>query len=427
MIKTTDLFRPWRRCWLIAAAAGLVGCSPQATPPAQAPAKAQAGVKVVEPSPASEKLGSLHRGKPVSEAEALELATAMQSAGEALDADGFASHFDWEAFGSLVLADFEGANSEARSLRNAFAKELSTIGPRLAGQIVKQLEGGGSYEFLRSVDRPEGRRLLFRLRTSANTLNYHEICLARRARGVRAVDLFVYTSGERTSETMQRIMLTALPPDKRTIWASVSGSAKQSLQRAASLKEMTDAFQRGESQRTLDLYQSLPPELQREKAIQIIRLLATQKIDETAYATALDEYLTLYPADPSVHLMSIDAHLIAKRFDDARQAIDRLDKQVGGDPYLQIMLGNTLLLEGKLDLAEKVAHDRLAADGRDVDAYWLLVSLSLTRKSFTTTAELLTKIRDDLGVPLADLAQLPDYADFVRSPAFAQWQKSSPK
>ena len=70
---------------------------------------------------------------------------------------------------------------------------------------------------------------------------------------------------------------------------------------------------------------------------------------------------------------------------------------------------------------------RLNPDGRDVDAYWLLVSLSLTRKSFTTTAELLTKIRDDLGVPLADLAQLPDYADFVRSPAFAQWQKSSPK
>lgn len=426
MIQTIGALSSGQRWVLIAAVAGLVGCSPQATPPAPAPGQPPVEAKVAEPPP-SDKLSSLHRGQPVSEAEAMALATALQSSVDAQDANGFASHFDWEAFGKLVLSEFEGDNAEARGLRSGFAKGISAAGPRIAGQIFKQLADGGTYTFLRSLDRPEGRRLLFRLRTAENAINYHEICLARRAKGVCAVDLFVYASGERMSQTMQRIMLAALPPDQRTLWASVSGSAKRSLQRVMSLKEMTEAFQRGEAQRTLDMYQALPRELQQEKAIQLIRVLATQKIDETAYAAALDEYLAAFPADPSVHLMSIDAHFLAKRFDEVREAIDRLDKQVGGDPYLQIMRGNTLVLEGKLDLAEKLAQDCLAGNARDLDAHWLLVSISLQRRDFPTTARLLTKIRDELNVQLADLTQLRDYAEFVASPAYGQWQKSSPK
>jgi hypothetical protein len=104
-------------------------------------------------------------------------------------------------------------------------------------------------------------------------------------------------------------------------------------------------------------------------------------------------------------------------------AIERLDEQVGGDPSLANLRGNAFVAEGKLDAAAKIADARLIEEPRDLDAHLLLVSISLAGKDFSKTAKLLTKIRDELGVPLNDLTQVPQYAEFVASPEYAQWQQ----
>jgi hypothetical protein len=362
----------------------------------------------------------------VSDAEAQTIASSIQAAAATGDTGGFASHFDFEALGKLVIAGMDGTNREANNLRTAIIKQMHLIGPKLTDEIFRHMQAGGSYVFLRALDRQDGRRLLFRLRTADNTLNYHELYLVRQPQGLRIVDLFVYISGERLSVTMQRILLAALPPEKQTLWASLSGSARESLRRTAPLQEMTAAFKRGESQRAVEIYRSLPSDLQKVKSIQLIHVMASQKLDEQAYAAAIDEFRTSFPTDPSIHLVSIDAHLLAGRFDDAHQALDRLDQQLGGDRYLQIMHGQILAQEGKFDLAEKAAEACLRDDARDLDAHWLLVHVSMARRAFPTTAKLLMKIRDELAVELHDLTQIPEYAEFVASPAFAELQKPSP-
>jgi thioredoxin-like negative regulator of GroEL len=99
-----------------------------------------------------------------------------------------------------------------------------------------------------------------------------------------------------------------------------------------------------------------------------------------------------------------------------------LDKQLGGDPYLQFMRANAFIMDGKLDQAEQVAQQILATDPRNLDAHWILVSRSLSAKDFETTAAILTKIRDELGIPLADVTQIPEYAGFAASPAYKKWR-----
>jgi hypothetical protein len=180
----------WCRLGLFVAVAAVIGaCAREAEQKPATSAQREVVEAQAEREPATEaskELSSLHKGKPVSEAEAKNVAKAIQEATEAKDAPAFAQVFDWDAFRSMVLSAFEGLNQETSQLRKGFTKEMTTIGPVLAGQIFQHFEGGGSYTFLRVLDRPDGKRLLFRLRNGSGALNYHEICLVRRPEGVRA-------------------------------------------------------------------------------------------------------------------------------------------------------------------------------------------------------------------------------------------------
>jgi tetratricopeptide (TPR) repeat protein len=256
------------------------------------------------------------------------------------------------------------------------------------------------------------------------TLNYHEIILTRRPNGVRAVDMFVYTSGERLSETGQRALLLALPRDNQTLLASLSGKARASVRRFALLPDITELFHRGEYPRVLALYSSLPPDVRGDKAFKLIRVMAAQKVNEAEYMMAIDDYRRAFPNDPSTYLISVDAHILAGRFAEVHEALNRLDQQVGGDLYLQTLRAQAFLQEGKLPQAEQIAEKMLAENPRSVSAHWMLVFSSILSKRFETTVYLLGKLQDELGVPIGDLSLAPGYAEFAASPAFANWQAS---
>jgi acyl carrier protein len=364
-------------------------------------------------------------GTSVTRGQADAFAAALERAVNTEDVVRFREEFDTGAFRSLVFSGFDGNNQEARSLRASFEKTLENMPSQVFDQILQQVHGGGSYEYLRTIERDDGFRPVFRLRTPEGAINYHEYRLIRRPRGARFSDVFIYASGERLSETMQRLLLTALPPDKQTILASLSGSAQASLRRALPLQDISLAFKRGEHQHVLAMYESLSPELRAEKTIQIFRVMSAQKVDEAAYSAAMDDYRAAFPNDPSIYLMSLDSHLLARRFKEYHDTLDRLNEQVGGDPYLEAMRANVLIMEGKFDQAKTIAQSMLAADPLSIDAHWLLVSLSLAQKSFEATRSLLTTLRDEIGVPLGDLTQVPEYAEFVASPEFAKWRASN--
>jgi hypothetical protein len=258
-------------------------------------------------------------------------------------------------------------------------------------------------------------------------LNYHEVCLARRGGEPRAVDIYVHLSGERLSETMQRMILTMSPPPDASILSRLRGPDREMMANLQTLKEMTQAVRGGDSARALELYRALPERLQRTKAILLIRLMAAQRLGEEEQLAAIDDFRESFPDDPSLHLVSLDALVLRKQFSEAHQAMTRLDEAVGGDPYLVGVRGNLYVMEGKFDQAETLATLLLAKDSRDLGAHWLQASIALARKDHPRTAELLTKIRDELGVPLNDLEQIPEYADFVNSPEYEKWSQAAQK
>ena len=249
------------------------------------------------------------------------------------------------------------------------------------------------------------------------------MCLARRSGAIKAVDIYFHLSGERLSETMQRLLLAAAPTEDLSMMGRIRGRDREILTNVKVLNEMTQAVRAGNSARALELYRTLPETLQHTKPVLLIRLIAAQGTNEEEYLASIDAYRAAFPGDPSLHLVSIDALTVRKQFAEAHAALTGLDEAVGGDPYLHSVRGNLYVMEGKYEQAETIVQLLLENDPRDLDAHWLQISIAVGLKDHSRTAELLTKVRDELGVTLVDLRELPDYSEFVKSAAYEEWLK----
>ena len=367
-------------------------------------------------------LALVHDGTAITDEEALALGRRIELAVRQADANAFNADMDWAAFRELVLADIPADTKETANFRRGLNKGMENATPRLTAQLLDQMSSG-SYVLIGVRQRPEGKRLLFRLQLPSGALNYHELCLARQER-VRVVDMYIYASGELLSETMERTFLVTMPPENLGLIGRLRGADKAALEHLLVMQRMTQAVKSGQGREGLAEFAKLPRHLQETKLVQLMRVMATGHIDDAQYLAAVEEYERLFPDDPSIALLSIDGYILRKEWQMAHETIDRLDKALGGDPYLQIVHGNAHVMEGDFEQAQQRAETVLAASPRDENAHWLLVSVSLGRRDYAQTARLLAKIRDDLRIEIGDLTQVPDYADFVRSPEYDEWKRS---
>jgi hypothetical protein len=264
------------------------------------------------------------------------------------------------------------------------------------------------------------KRIIFRLIVPNGGLNYHEILLARREGQVRPVDIYIYFSGERLTESIHRMSIAGMLVASKGA-ANDRDRSKIFLGDVEKWFAMSEAQSNGRPQDALDIFHALPDDQKKLKSVLMVRTLAAQQIDDATYIAALDEFRAIHPKDPSLSLLLIDRYLLRREFDEAHEAITALNEAVGNDPYLQLVHANAFTLEGKLDLARDMTMGNLQREPMSIDAHWTLIGVALAKREFAEVARLLTKVRDELGVQLADLKDMPDYAEFVKSPEYAQW------
>jgi len=368
-------------------------------------------------------VSTVHQGSPVSDEEAKRVGNAIELAVEAGDVDVFCLQFDVAALAALIGSAFPEMTVDGVPFRTAMAERAQPLLEKFAQRIVMSLGEQGSYQFIRVCDRPDGKRLLFRMQQGDGAFTYHEICLARRGKEVRAVDIYNWMIGQRISEGFQQFIAGALSAStkqraKGGPWnAEVTHNAQQ-------VAEMANALNRGEPERAIEIYAALPESFQRLKPAMIVRVLALEQTDDPQYSTAIDEYRTAFPSDANLDFLSFHSYFSRGDYRSAEGAIDRVEREIGADSALQLWRARLSLAEEKIDDADRLVAEVLAANPRDLPAHWFLVDLSLQQREFKRTASILTKIRDDFRIELDDLTELPAYSEFIRSQEYADWLKS---
>jgi hypothetical protein len=188
----------------------------------------------------------------------------------------------------------------------------------------------------------------------------------------------------------------------------------------------------GKMQEALTIIKGMQPETQKQKMVLLNRVRAAQSSDEKEYTAVLEDFRNLFPKDPCLDLLLIDYYTLKKDFPQAIESIDRLDKSVGVDPYLNVIRAGISEASGDLTGAARFAARAMDQEPTLLPAYFAAVGISMKAAKYDETLTLLKALDQKFNMQFNDLKTVPEYAGFVKSPQYPQWleylaQKGKPQ
>jgi hypothetical protein len=244
-------------------------------------------------------------------------------------------------------------------------------------------------------------------------------------KGVRIVDLYIALLGEPMSVTVRRVALPVFAEKEKSFVQRLLSEEQDSVKYQSELADLIKFSRDGKSAEVLATYKKLPASLQREKFVLIHRIKAAQNIDEKDYRAAIDLWAASYPKDMSLPLVMIDGFTLKKQYAKAIESIDKLDKLVGGDPYLKVQRAYEYMLLEQHDKATAQAAAAVSEEPTLAQGYDCLLTISLQRKDYKETARHLASAEKALRVNLSKIVDdSEEYADFRKSSAYEDWKAS---
>jgi thioredoxin-like negative regulator of GroEL len=141
---------------------------------------------------------------------------------------------------------------------------------------------------------------------------------------------------EYTSETLRRsdlhLAANLLGEEGRALTKD-HGAVADSLDKVAAVSQLLKA---GQWSDVLDACAALPPAVQNDRSVMLIRLQAAENYSITSRAEVLEDWLKAYPDEMDLPLKLADHFLTQERWDDAERGVTFLLECTGGDTRLQL-------------------------------------------------------------------------------------------
>ncbi len=363
-------------------------------------------------------------GEAITETEVKQFANELEKKVKNGNSTAFTNMIDTEALGDTALAGMDVSDKNKREaiagLKNGMTKSTS-----LGGEIVRTVQKGGTFRLLRTVTVDGKQRARFRLvMPEMGGINYMDFVLARReGGGIRAVDIYIFASGEMLSTSMHRLLLPLA--QKQGLLARLRQEDKEYLDAIKSFGTMSEALRTGRPKDALAEYNSLPVGMQNDKMVQIIRLRAASEASEPEYLRALEKFQKDFQGDPAADMMSIDYYTLRKDYPKTIEMIERLDKAIGGDPALSILKAIALGEAGKSKESIALLQAAVKEMPDDVFAHQMLLGTCLNAKVYEPIPAAIDKLKA-LGEDMADPKDVDDpvWKAFAQSPQYRQWKQS---
>lgn len=333
---------------------------------------------------------------------------------------------DWDAMFAEATQGFD----DAPELRTSFVTNL--FSPDHWGtDILGAVGESGSYRLLRVREVDGEPRIVFRLVRANGQPDYHEYVPLVDAEGrVKFVDVYVQSFGEKLTRTLRRAVLPILTLTHRSVLASLFGRPDEYIDSCDKIVEIAKLAESGEPNQiatAVDIYNRLPPSVQKDKNMLITRLQIAEEQGGRNYRRTMNRIETDLADDPATDLLFLRHRIVGRETSKIQPSLQRLDERVGGDPYIKVIQGNLMLEADNLLVAKLLYRDALAQDPSLSYAYEALIIVSLREREFAETARLLREYELKTGVRLGDLKSAPQYSDFVKTREYRDWLESRPR
>ena len=181
---------------------------------------------------------------------------------------------------------------------------------------------------------------------------------------VQAADLYLYAAGELFSETLHRGFLHAAAETSPSLLARLTQQEGDYVKNLDKLETLARCVQDGQTAKAMDIYARLPQSLKKEKSVLLLRVQAAQSLDLGQLDAAIRDFRSAFPHDPVVNRLLIDTFFLHQEYAKARASIDRLDRSLGGDPYLNVLRANAYLAEKQYKTAKELLPQSHRGRGR---------------------------------------------------------------
>jgi hypothetical protein len=334
----------------------------------------------------------------------------------------FTRAIDWDTIVAKAIGDF-GLSPRVRSeyRRRIFETMRSESG--FSGTILQNVATGGSFKFLRMRELDGQRSILFRL-IGPSGLNYYELLLSNESGRLKADDIYIFLSAEKLTQTMHRAALPLAQVDGSAALRQLNKTDVVLLDNYQKFSQMTELVNGQRSAEGMAVYRELPPELQQDKNVLLMRYQAAVGLGEVETVAALDDFRRHHPNDVGLDFMLIDYFVAKKEYPKAVESVDRLDQAVGGDPFLDTLRAKIALQQGDSAAALQLAEKAVAAVPDLTGPRFALIEVLLAAKDYGRALIEMQDVERRLPVEFGDLNENPMYVEFVKSPQGEEWRRS---
>lgn len=280
-------------------------------------------------------------------------------------------------------------------------------------------ENPATFTFLRMKPYRGRTTALFR-HVMGDGLNYYLFFLEENDQGhIVYTDMYVYLAGETTSSSVCR-MTSLILNQQLGVLDKLMGKEKERLEAFTKILDIIRLNGEGHFQKALDVYNGLPSEVQDEKVVQIARYTSASSLDEKTFTEVSMDILKRFEHDPSLYLLLIDGFTVSEKYEDALRCIDGLDKDLGGDSFLDTYRVPFYSALGQYDKALEASRRLIKDEALVIDGYAAMLDTYINKKDYEKVFDVVeeAKTKAEIVFNLDLLKGDPSYNDFFASEAY---------
>lgn len=353
----------------------------------------------------------------VSEADARQFAESLSQAVTDNNSSAFNRLIDWQTMANTATADLGLSKNDRQSMSRGLVQGVT--GDNV---FMKAIQAGeeSSYDFMRTKSVQGQRRVLFRLVSPAG-LNYHEYTLSSEQGEIRAVDLYVFLSGENLSETWRRLLLPTAKELNKNWLEKLTTEESDFAKNSELFHQLSQEIQQQKWQQALATYKSMPETMQKEKVTMLLRYHAAANISDEELVAAAEEFRSLHPDAKCIELLMLDTHVVRGEYKEALGCAERTMESLGPDSYLEFIAGNMLFEMGQHEKAHQRYQKAVTIEPVVMDALWSLAISAANLKRYDETASTLSKLEERSEMDLTNIGNIVEFAGFLESPQGEKW------